>query len=124
MKYWFHPRCGTCKKAASLLKELGITPEAYDLTLAPIPASTLKDMMQRAGLSERKWFNTSGQSYRDGGFGARVAGMTRDEVITALAADGMLVKRPVLDTGAVVLVGLNEAEWRATLGAGSSGGHA
>jgi arsenate reductase len=124
MKYWFHPRCGTCKKAAALLKELGLTPEAFDLTHAPIPASALHEMMQRAAVSERKWFNTSGQSYRDGGFGARVADMTRDEVIAALAADGMLVKRPVLDTGTMVLVGLNEDAWRAALSAGSEKRHA
>ena len=124
MKYWFHPRCGTCKKAAAILKELGITPEAFDLTLAPIPASALNDMMQRAAVSERKWFNTSGQSYRDGGWSNRLTTMTRDEVIAALAADGMLVKRPVLDTGTVVLVGLNEEEWRVALGAGSEKGHA
>ena len=124
MKYWFHPRCGTCKKAAALLKELGITPEAFDLTLAPIPASALNDMMQRAAVSERKWFNTSGQSYRDGGWSDRLTTMTRDQVIAALAADGMLVKRPVLDTGTMVLVGLNEDAWRAALGAGSEKGHA
>ena len=120
MKYWFHPRCGTCKKAGALLRELGIAPEAFDLTIAPIPAAALKDMMERAGLPDRKWFNTSGQSYRDGGFGVRVAEMSRDEVVAALAADGMLVKRPVLDTGSVVLVGLNEEQWRQVLGATKS----
>lgn len=118
MKYWFHPRCTTCKRAAALLNELGITPETGDLTLAPIATAALHDMMQRANLAERKWFNTSGQSYRDGAWGGRVNTMTRDEVIAALAADGMLVKRPVLDTGATVLVGFNEDAWRAALGTG------
>ena len=120
MKYWFHPRCGTCKKAGALLRELGVAPEAFDLTVAPVPAAALQDMMDRAGLPDRKWFNTSGQSYRDGGFGPRVANMTRAEVIAALSADGMLVKRPVLDTGSVVLVGLNEEQWRQVLAGAKS----
>ena len=113
MKLWYHPRCGTCRKAIALLQELGVAPDVFDLTVNPIPSTALQDMMARAELPDRKWFNTSGQSYRDGGYGARVATMTRGEVIHALATDGMLVKRPVLDTGTMVLVGLNEPLWRA-----------
>ena len=35
--------------------------------------------------------------------------------IDQLAADGMLIKRPILDLGGAVLVGFKEADWDAAL---------
>ena len=37
--------------------------------------------------------------------------MTEEEQLALLAADGMLVKRPLLIGGGKVLVGFREAEW-------------
>ena len=42
--------------------------------------------------------------------------MSQDEQLEALAADGMLVKRPILDLGETVLVGFKVAEWDEALG--------
>ena len=41
--------------------------------------------------------------------------MTEDEQIELLAADGMLVKRPLLATESRVLTGFKEAEWSEAL---------
>ena len=41
--------------------------------------------------------------------------MTEDEQIELLAADGMLVKRPLLVTEKRVLTGFKEAEWSEAL---------
>ena len=41
--------------------------------------------------------------------------MTEDEQIELLAADGMLVKRPLLETESRVLTGFKEAEWSEAL---------
>ena len=37
--------------------------------------------------------------------------MTDDEMYELLASDGMLVKRPIVVKGDLVLVGFKEAEW-------------
>ncbi len=58
-------------------------------------------------------FNTSGQSYRSGGFEQRLPAMSESEQLDALAADGKLIKRPLVDAGTTVLVGFEEVEWRA-----------
>jgi arsenate reductase len=39
----------------------------------------------------------------------------RAEQRQALAADGMLIKRPILDLGSVVLVGFKAPEWEAAV---------
>ena len=41
--------------------------------------------------------------------------MTEDEQIELLASDGMLVKRPIVVAGDIVLVGFKPAEWEAAL---------
>ena len=45
----------------------------------------------------------------------RVASATREEQLALLAADEMLVKRPILVTDEAVLVGFRPAEWEAAL---------
>ena len=68
------------------------------------PSKTkLKDLWKRSGLPVRKFFNTSGNSYRNGGFKAKLETMNDSQAIAALAADGMLIKRPILDAGDSVL---------------------
>ena len=41
----------------------------------------------------------------------RLPDMSEEEQLALLAADGMLVKRPLLINGDTVLVGFKEAEW-------------
>ena len=41
--------------------------------------------------------------------------MSREEMLTLLASDGMLVKRPLIIDGARVLVGFREKQWEEEL---------
>ncbi len=41
--------------------------------------------------------------------------MSLDEIAKVLATDGMLVKRPVLVGGDIVLTGFKEEEWKEVL---------
>ena len=45
----------------------------------------------------------------------RAAAMNEDEMLKLLAADGMLVRRPLLVGNDFVLVGFKEAEWESRL---------
>lgn len=111
-----YPRCGTCRNALKWLDGSGVDYEARDLVAEPMDAETLRDLWRRSGLELRRFFNTSGQSYRDGGFKDRLADMSDHEALGALAADGKLVKRPILDTGERVLVGFRVEDWAAVFG--------
>jgi arsenate reductase len=109
--FYGYPRCGTCRKAQKWLDGRGVTYAARDLVADPIPAETLRDLWRRSGLPLRSFFNTSGESYREGGFKDRLPAMSDDEALAALAADGKLVKRPILDRGDRVLVGFREESY-------------
>ena len=49
------------------------------------------------------------------GLSGKVDSMGEDEIVSLLASDGMLVKRPILVTDSTVLVGFREKDWTAAL---------
>lgn len=107
-----YPKCSTCRKAATLLRSLGVVFESIDLVETPPSVATLRVLHERSGLDIRKLFNVSGQSYRAGGFKDRLPNMDLEEALEALAADGKLIKRPILVTDEQVLVGFDEDAYR------------
>ena len=60
----------------------------------------------------RKLFNTSGLKYKELKLKEKLPTMTDKEKIKILASDGMLIKRPVLVSDKVILIGFNEEKWR------------
>jgi arsenate reductase (glutaredoxin) len=112
---WSYAACGTCKSAIKWLREQGIDADVRAIVAAPPDVGTLRGLWERSGIPLDKLFNISGNSYREGGFKDRLATMSDDQKLAALAADGMLIKRPLVDAGAVVLVGFKPEEWEQRL---------
>ena len=108
-----YPKCSTCRKALRWLEGASIRYEAVDLVATPIPQKKLAELHERSGLPISRFFNTSGVSYREGDWKSRLPGLSLDAALRALAADGKLVKRPILDTGKQVLVGFDESAYSA-----------
>lgn len=107
LHFYHYPKCSTCRKARSWLDEHEVAYEASDLVADPIPLAKLRDLHKRSGLPLARFFNTSGESYRAGNFKQRLAKDSEAELLAALAKDGKLVKRPIIDAGNVVLVGFD-----------------
>ena len=107
-----YPPCSTCQKAAKWLKEQGIDlPMRNIKTENPNPKELAK-WYKLSKLPLKKFFNTSGLSYRELGLKDKLASMSDEEQLELLAGDGMLVKRPLLIGKDFVLTGFREAEWR------------
>lgn len=111
-----YPKCGTCRAALKWLDAQGVPHETIDIVSDPPSADTLRQLHDRSGLPIARFFNTSGESYRAGRFKDRLATMTADEAYAALAADGKLIKRPLVVTPDAVLVGFNAETWSRTFG--------
>ncbi len=105
---YHYPNCSTCKKALAWLDRHGVDYEKSDLVADPISRAKLEDLQRRSHLPRARFFNTSGVSYREGNFKDRLPTMSDGEAFAALAADGKLVKRPIVDSGKAVLVGFDE----------------
>ena len=110
-----YPNCGSCKKALKWLDARRVAYTKSDLVTDRIPRAKLADLFRRSGLPIARMFNTSGESYRSGNFKDRLGTMSEAEAIDALALDGKLVKRPILDAGTHVLVGFDEAAYARAL---------
>jgi arsenate reductase len=102
-----YPKCSTCRKALAWLDGRGVAYTKSDLVADRIALTELEELHRRSGLPLARFFNTSGESYRAGNFKERLRTMSEAEALAALAADGKLVKRPIVDAGARVLVGFD-----------------
>ena len=111
MLFVCYPKCTTCQKARAFLEERAIPYEFRDIKLDNPTAEELTAWHERSGLPLKKFFNTSGLQYKALGLKDRLPGMDEEEQLDLLAADGMLVKRPILVGEDFVLVGFREKEW-------------
>ena len=110
-----YPKCTTCQKAKKWLDENGISYALRDIKEENPSLEELTEWYKRSGLPLKKFFNTSGLLYKSMELKDKLHGMVEDEMLTLLATDGMLVKRPILIGDELVLVGFKEAEWKEKL---------
>lgn len=115
LKFICYPKCSTCQKARKWLDENGICCEVRDIKTENPNAEELAAWHKISGLPLRKFFNTSGLLYKSMELKTKLPTMTEEEMLELLAADGMLVKRPLVIGDDFVLVGFKEGDWAARL---------
>lgn len=103
-----YPSCSTCKKAEKWLKGQDI-----DYTYVHIVESTptkeeLATLWEQSGLPLKKFYNTSGQVYRNEGIKDKLPHLSENEQLELLASNGMLLKRPIVTNGEKTTVGFSE----------------
>ena len=111
MMFVCYPKCTTCQKARKWLEEQGVSYVLRDIKTENPSYEELEAWYRRSGLPLKKFFNTSGLLYKSMALKEKLPEMSEDEMLKLLAADGMLVKRPLLVGDDFVLVGFKEAEW-------------
>lgn len=108
-------KCSTCQKALKWLEENKIAYEERPIKEKNPTAEELKEWYQRSGLPLKRFFNTSGNLYKELQLKDKLADMSEEEQLRLLATDGMLVKRPLLVTENYVCPGFKEADWKANI---------
>jgi arsenate reductase len=93
---WHNPRCSKSRGALALLAERGVDPEVVRyLDTAPSRAD-LVDVLRRLGSEDPLVITRTGEArYRELG----LAGADRDTVLDALAANPILIERPIVLVG-------------------------
>lgn len=110
-----YEKCSTCKKAAAWLKEHGIAYESRPIREQNPTAQELAGWVSMSGLPLKRFFNTSGNLYKEQKLRDRLPDLSEEEQLDLLATDGMLVKRPLLVGEDFVLTGFREKEWEEKL---------
>lgn len=115
MLFICYPRCSTCQKAKKWLDGHNMEYTERHIVDNNPTRDELKEWYQKSGLPLKKLFNTSGLLYKEMRLKDKLPVMSEEEQLELLATNGMLVKRPLLITEDVVLVGFKETEWAAKL---------
>ncbi|MBS4208501.1 arsenate reductase family protein [Bacillus sp. FJAT-50079] len=116
LTFYSYPPCGTCRKAKKWLEENGLTFEEVHIVEHTPSSEEVKQLHEISGLELKKFFNTSGQKYRQLGLKDKVGSASNEELYELLASDGMLIKRPIVTDGERVTVGFNESTYEDTWG--------
>lgn len=114
-QFYHYPKCSTCRKAKKFLDENHVPYEEHDIVTNPPTEDQLRDYFRRSGLPLKRFFNTSGQAYREMGLAQKLASMDEADQFHLLASNGMLIKRPLLVGDTLVLLGFREETWREAL---------
>lgn len=107
-----YKKCTTCQKALKWLNENGIAYKERPIKEENPTIDELKEWYQKSGLPLKRFFNTSGNLYKELQLKEKLKDMPEEEQLKLLATDGMLVKRPLLITENYVCPGFKEAEWK------------
>lgn len=107
-----YKKCTTCQKALKWLNENGITYEERSIKEENPSVEELKEWHRKSGLPLKRFFNTSGNLYKELQLKDKLPNLPQEEQLKLLASDGMLVKRPLLITENYVCPGFKEAEWK------------
>ncbi len=106
-----YPKCSTCQKAKKWLDEQDIKYTGRHIVDNNPSYEELKEWYNKSGLPLKRFFNTSGLLYKEMQLKDKLPTMNEEEQLKLLATNGMLVKRPLVVNGDMVLIGFKEAEW-------------
>ena len=106
-----YPKCSTCQKAKKWLQERNVEFEGRHIVEHNPSYEELKLWYEKSGLPLKRFFNTSGNKYKELKLKDKLPQMTEEEQLRLLATDGMLVKRPLIVADDYVLVGFKEKEY-------------
>ncbi len=111
MLFLEYPKCSTCQKAKKWLDERGVKYTDRHIVENNPTYEELKEWYGRSGLPLKRFFNTSGNMYKELQLKDKLPNMSEEEQLQLLATHGMLVKRPIIVDGNTILTGFKETEW-------------
>lgn len=112
-----YPKCTTCQKAKKWLDSQNITYTQRHIVEEKPTYDELKKWFKLSQLPLKKFFNTSGNLYKELNLKDQLPSMSEEEMLQLLSTNGMLVKRPLLITNDnKILLGFKEEEWKDLIG--------
>lgn len=110
-----YKKCTTCQKALKWLDANHISYKERPIKEEHPTKEELTQWYKMSGLPLKRFFNTSGNLYKEMSLKDKLPQMSEEEQLALLAQDGMLVKRPLVIAGDTVLTGFKEKEWEEKL---------
>lgn len=112
---YLYRKCSTCRAALEWLEKHRVAYQEKPIRDHPPSAAELRAALPHVG-GLKRLFNTSGLEYRTLGLKDRLPTMTDDQALRLLAANGMLVKRPLVIGRDFALAGFRPEAWARAFG--------
>jgi len=108
---YIYSGCSTCRKAKKWLISHQIDFIEHPIVEETPDFELLSRLIKLSRLPIQRFFNTSGENYRNTNLKEKLLLISDDEKILLLANDGMLIKRPILYNEKQVLIGFCEEDY-------------
>ncbi|MFM0132226.1 arsenate reductase (glutaredoxin) [Paraburkholderia sediminicola] len=93
---YHNPDCGTSRNTLAMIRNAGIEPEVIEYLKNPPDRATLKDLIERAGLTVRATLREKGTPYAE--LGLAEASLSDEQLFDAMLAHPILINRPIVVT--------------------------
>lgn len=103
-----YPKCSTCIAAKKYLDSNQIDYQLRDIMTETPSYEELTTWINTSNLPIKRFFNTSGNLYKELNLKDKLDSMSESEMIRLLSSSGWLIKRPLLITSNAILVGFHE----------------
>ncbi len=102
MIIYHNPRCSKSRQALALLRENGVEPEVIEYLKTPPTKTTLRSLLKKLNLSAHEILRTKEDQYADCNLSPH---STQAELLTAIAANPILLERPIIIKGNRAVIG-------------------
>ncbi len=109
LTFYGYKKCSSCREAEKLLTRKKMAYKFIDITEVPPAVEDLSNWFQASPFDIKKLLNTSGEVYRSMGLKDKIPSMSQEDILTLLARNGRLIKRPLITDGQR-LIPLSELE--------------
>ena len=91
------PTCTTCRQVHAALKESGVSFDAVNYYVDPIPKAKLRELLRKMGMSARELLRTKEDIYTKLRIGER--DLTDDQILDLMVEHPDLIQRPIVEKG-------------------------
>ena len=96
---YHNPRCSKSRQTLALLEENGVVPQVVEYLKTPPDEATLRDLLQKLGLGPRDLLRRKEANE------AGIADLDGDALIAAMAANPIVIERPIVVSGGKARLG-------------------
>ncbi|RKR37118.1 arsenate reductase (glutaredoxin) [Paraburkholderia sp. BL17N1] len=93
---YHNPDCGTSRNTLAMIRNAGIEPEIVEYLKSPPDRDTLKNLIERAGLTVRTALREKGTPYDQ--LGLANTTLSDEQLLEAMLAHPILINRPIVVT--------------------------
>ena len=103
VKIYHNPQCSKSRQTLRILRERGIEPEIIEYLKTPPSADELTTILGLLGMAPRELMRRGEKAYKEQGLAG--IGLSDRKLIAAMAANPILIERPIVLAGGKAALG-------------------